>query len=287
MTNKRLGKGFAAIVENTVQSNPSLVMLPVTQIKPGRYQPRQHIDEQTLEELKQSIKDRGIIQPVVVRPISHGVYELVAGERRWRAAQGLGLQEVPAIVRALSDQEALEYSLIENLQRYNLNSIEEAAGFARLMDEFSYTHEQLAQRLGKDRTTVINTLRLLKLPKEIQAAIRETKITQSHAKALLGAANPEEQLALFRQVIAEGMSVRRLESLVAGGRTEAPVIPVPKKARPTAPLLKSLETELRRVLGTKVVLSSGKRGGRIVINYFSEEDLTRLLQLLGVGSGTA
>ena len=215
---RRLGRGFAEIVESAVQSNPSLLMIPSNQIKPGRFQPRESIDEQTLEDLKRSIKDRGIIQPVIVRPISHGVYELVAGERRWRAAQALGIQEVPAIVRALSDQEALEYSLIENLQRHNLNPIEEALGFTRLMNEFQYTQEQVAEKIGKDRSTIANTIRLLKLPIEVQSALRQGKITQGHARAILGVEQVERQLALLQETMEKALSVRQIETLVSNWR---------------------------------------------------------------------
>ncbi len=281
---RRLGKGFAEIVESAVQSTPSVLMIPTTQIKPGRYQPRQHMDEQALEELKNSIKDHGIIQPILVRPISHGVYELVAGERRWRAAQALGIQEIPAVVRSLPDQEALEYSLIENLQRHNLNSIEEAQGYERLMKEFAYSQDHVAQRVGKDRSTVANLLRLLKLPDQIQIALREGRLTQGHAKALLAIEQSERQLALFQQILDDALSVRRTEELA--GDVKRPAARV--ESRPDAakqPQFRAIEESLRKILGTKVSLASRRRGGRIVINYFSEEDLARLLQILGIGSG--
>ena len=281
---RRLGKGFAEIVESAVQSTPSVLMVPVTQIKPGRYQPRQHIDEQTLEELKNSIKDRGIIQPIIVRPISHGVYELVAGERRWRAAQALGIQEIPAVVRALPDQEALEYSLIENLQRHNLNCIEEAQGYERLMHEFKYSQEQVAQRVGKERSTVANLLRLLKLPEPIQTALRDGRLTQGHAKALLAVPEENRQLAVFQQILDGALSVRRTEELAGDAKAPIRQAEPPRRTTPASHFL-AIEESLRKALGTKVSVTARRRGGRIVINYFSEEDLGRLLQLLGIGPG--
>ena len=281
MSTRRLGKGFAEIVETSIESSPSFLMIPSNQIKPGRYQPRQQIDEQALEELKASIKDRGIIQPVIVRPISHGVYELVAGERRWRAAQSLGLREVPAVVKSLTDQEALEYSLIENLQRHNLNPIEEAMGYARLMSEFGYSQDQLGERLGKNRSTVANMLRLLKLPNEIQEALRAGKISQGHAKAILAVETIERQLALFQQTVLQELSVRQVEALASTWQ------PKPKRQRAaTDPETRSIEEELRAKLGTKVMVNARKNGGRIVIEYFSSEDLGRLLQLFGVVTST-
>ncbi len=278
---RRLGKGFAEIVEHSTQAGVSLLMIPVNQIKPGRYQPRQEIDEDALNELKVSIKDRGIIQPIIVRPISHGVYELVAGERRWRAAQDIGMQEVPAIVRALGDQETLEYSLIENLQRHNLNPIEEAMGYERLMNEFGYSQEQLSERLGKDRTTITNLLRLLKLPEEIRAAVRDGRISQGHAKVLLGVEPADRQQQLFQEVMRQALSVRQLEQLSGTWQPKA------RRDKTIDPNVKLLEDALRNRLGTKVMLSSRRRGGRIVIEYFSAEDLMRLLDVLGIQSTTA
>lgn len=274
---KRLGKGLAQIVETAVQASPSYVMLRADQIRPSRYQPRQAFDQSALEELKASIKQRGIIQPVIVRPIAHGIYELVAGERRWRATQLLGIQHIPSIIKALSDQEALEYSLIENLQREELNPLEEARALAKLTEEFGYTQERVAETIGKDRSSVANALRLLKLPPEIQHAIRDGKLTAGHAKALLGVELATKQLELLRQTVTEGLSVRQLEALVSRWQPKAR-----RRRKPLEPQLAAIEEQLRQLLGTKVNLSSRKRGGRIVIEYFSSEDLTRLLQALGL-----
>lgn len=277
---KRLGKGLAQIIESSVQTSPSFIMLRTDQIRPNRYQPRQKLDEATLEELKASIKHRGIIQPIIVRPIAHGIYELVAGERRWRAAQAIGIQDVPAIIKAISDQETLELSLIENLQRDELNPLEEARAFAKLIDEFGYTQEQLAEAIGRDRASIANTMRLLKLPEEIQNALSNGKISEGHAKALLSIEPSAKQLELFRQVVAQGFSVRQLEELIRRWQPKAR-----RRPRVLDPQLQTIENELRRLLGTKVRLMSRTRGGRIIIEYFSSEDLTRIMQALGLRSG--
>ena len=277
--NKRLGRGLADIIETAPQQTTNFVMLRMEQIRPGRFQPRTTINEASLEELKASIKKSGVIEPVIVRPIAHGTYELVAGERRFRASQALGAAEVPAIVKELSDKEALELSLVENVQRENLNPIEEATGYARLLDEFGYTQEDIASAVGKDRTTIANLLRLLALPEEIQQGVREGQATLGHAKALLGMADRVRQLELFTRIKREGLSVRQTEAL-AGAAAPAHR----RRAHRADPQLKGLEDELRRTLGTKVSLTARAKGGRIVIDYFSSEDLTRILELLGVES---
>ena len=280
MTTKRLGKGFAEILESTTPLSPNVVALRVDQIKPNRFQPREAFDQPELEELKASIKQHGVIQPVIVRPIAHGSYELVAGERRLRASQLLGIKEVPAIIKSVNDQEALELSLIENVQRTNLNPLEEAKGYTRLIDEFGYTQDQLAQTLGKDRSSIANSLRLLKLPEDIQQGLAKGKISVGHAKALLGLEIKAQQLDAFRKTVTQGWSVRQLEEYVVHARplTE-------RRHRSLSPELKAIEDELRRLLGTKVSLKIRTRGGRILIDYFSSEDLQRILHTLGIRPG--
>ena len=255
-------------------------MLSTDQIRIGRFQPRTTINEASLEELKASIKRQGVIEPVIVRPIAHGTYELVAGERRWRAAQALGIREIPALIKTLSDKEALECSLIENVQREDLNPVEEAKGYARLLEEFGYTQEAIADAMGKDRATIANTLRLLKLPDEILQGIREGKITTGHAKALLALEDRAKQAECYRQLVkGGGMSVRQLEALIESRTPEKR-----RRVRRTDTSMKPLEDELRRALGTKVSVLPRKKGGRLIVEYFSTEDLTRILQLLGVSS---
>lgn len=276
---KRLGKGLAQILEVSAQSSPNFVMLRTEQIKPCRYQPRETIKPEELEELKASIKRHGVIEPIIVRPIAHGTYELVAGERRWRAVQELGLPDVPAIIRALTDQETLEYSLVENLQRTGLNPLEEARAFNRLIAEFGHTQEQVAEAVGKERSSVANALRLLKLPDEIQAALSGDNISAGHAKALLGIESLPKQLELFRLVVAKRLSVRETETLAGAARPASR-----RRSRPADPQALALESELRQALGTKVIVKSRRKGGRIIIEYFSIEDLGRIVQLLGAAS---
>jgi len=276
---KRLGKGLAEIITATTPGAVSnFVSLRTDQIRESRLQPRTAISDAALEELKTSIQRQGIIEPVIVRPVAHGTYELVAGERRWRAARALGLAEIPAIIKTLSDQQALEYSLIENIQRENLNPWEEARGYARLVEEFGYTQETVAATVGKDRVTVANILRLLKLPEEIQQGVRDGHVSLGQAKALLSVEDRVRQLELYQQLRKEHLSVRQLEVLAG--------LASPSKRRRRAarldPQLKSLEDALRQTLGTKVSLSARKKGGRIVIDYFSTEDLSRILRALGV-----
>ena len=275
---KRLGRGLAEIIESSVQPGASLVMVTTDQVRPCRYQPREEIDEASLEELKTSIKRHGIIEPLIVRPIAHGIYELVAGERRWRAAQAIGMQQVPVIVRALNDQETVEYSLVENLQREDLNPIEEAKAFAKLINEFGHTQEQVAEAVGKDRTSVTNALRLLKLPEEIQTGLRAGKITAGHAKALLGAEAASKQLEFFQAILASGLSVRQTELLVSNQQLRPG-----RRKRANDPDAQALEQQLRQLLGTKVLLLPRRKGGRILIDYFSNEELRRIVRALGLG----
>jgi ParB family chromosome partitioning protein len=276
---KRLGRGLADLIDTGASTQANFVTIAVNQIRPGRLQPRSTIDPATLEELKASIKRSGLIEPVIVRPVAHGTYELIAGERRWRAAQEAGMTEVPAIVKQMSDQQALEISLVENVQRKDLNPLEESKGYARLLDDFGYTQEDIASAVGKDRATVANLLRLLDLPDEVQQRLQSGALSLGHAKVLLGVADRARQLELAEQVRREGLSVRALEALAASA---APARK--RRARRVDPQLKSTEDELRRVLGTKVSVAARKQGGRITIDYFSGEDLARILQLLGIPS---
>jgi ParB family chromosome partitioning protein len=279
-TTKRLGKGLADIITATAPGAASnFVSLRTDQIRESRLQPRTVMSEAALEELKASIQRQGIIEPVIVRPIAHGTYELVAGERRWRAARALGLAEIPVIIKALSDQQALEYSLVENIQRENLNPWEEAKGYARLVEEFGSTQEEVAATVGKDRVTVANILRLLKLPEDIQQGLRDGQVSLGQAKVLLGVEGRARQLELYQRVRKEHLSVRQLEVLAG--------ILSPSKRRRSArmdPQLKPLEDALRQTLGTKVSVTARKKGGRIVIEYFSAEDLSRILRVLGVAA---
>lgn len=288
---KRLGRGLASLITTGSGSaaaphgaapsgNGAFAVLPTHQIRPGRYQPRTTISPSGLEELKQSIKKQGVLEPVLVRPLAHGTYELVAGERRWRAAQALGIKEVPAIIRQLTDQQMLEYSLIENIQREDLNPLEEARGYARLLDEFGYTQEDIASAVGKDRATVANLLRLLKLPPEVQHALAEGRISAGHAKILASIENPARQVELLRLAVKGKLSVRELEvaAASAAGATR-------QAKRAADPQLSAIEQQLRQTLGTKVRVIAQRRGGRIVVEYYSAEDLTRIMQVMRLSTG--
>ncbi|PIQ84821.1 MAG: hypothetical protein COV75_00215 [Candidatus Omnitrophica bacterium CG11_big_fil_rev_8_21_14_0_20_63_9] len=279
MTMKRLGRGLADIIETPASKTSSFVMLKIEQIRVGKSQPRGTISPAALEELKASIKRSGIIEPVIVRPVAHGTYELVAGERRFRASQAIGIQEVPAIIKTLNDKEALEISLVENVQRENLNAMEEAKGYARLLDEFGYTQEDIASAVGKDRATIANLLRLLALPEEICQGLSDGVISFGHAKALLSISDRARQVEVYKQA-AGGLSVRQTEALAA---TLSPA--KRRRIRRTDPQLKQLEDQLRQALGTKVSLSARKKGGRITIEYFSQEDLQRILEVIGLDGG--
>ena len=274
---KRLGRGLAELIETPTPSEGVMVKVRTEQIRPGKFQPRTRMNEQALEEFKASIKQRGVIEPVILRAVGQDQYELVAGERRWKAAQLLGMQEIPALILSLTDREALEFSLIENIQREELNALEEARGYARLLDEFGYTQEDIASAVSKDRATIANMLRLLKLPEEIQHGLLEGKISSGHGKALLSVTVLTRQVELYRQAAAGRLTVRALEEL-AGSATST------KRRRTlrTDAQLQQVERALQQALGTKVRVLARKRGGRIVVEYFSTEDLTRLLAALGV-----
>lgn len=250
------------------------VMIPVHLITRSPHQPRKRFAETALEELAESMKAQGVLQPVVVRKIPTG-YELIAGERRWRAAQRAGLAEIPAVIKDASPTDATVLALIENLQREDLNPMEAAQAFRRLMTQFGLTQEEVARRVHKDRSSVANTLRLLQLPDELQQAVLDGRISHGHAKALLGL-DPDVQLVLGRRVIAEGLSVRRTEELVkTAGRA--------RRRRPVPVEVADLETRLSRAIGTRVWIRGTSRAGQIRIQYASSQELERLLEWLEAG----
>ncbi|MBI3009696.1 MAG: ParB/RepB/Spo0J family partition protein [Candidatus Omnitrophica bacterium] len=278
MTNKRLGRGLAELISTLPQEESNYVILRTDQIRANRMQPRAAISDESLEELKASIQKSGVIEPLIVRPIAHGTYELVAGERRFRASQAIGIKEVPVIIKTLDDKEALEISLIENVQRQNLNPIEEAVGYSRLIEEYHYSQEDVAKAVGKDRATISNLIRLLSLPEEIKGAVRSGAISMGHAKVLLSVGEGTARMALFRRIQEDKLSVRQLEENAAGL-----LAPAKRRQKPSLDAqLRTIEEALRKILGTKVSLRARRKGGRILIDYFSAEDLNRILPLLGV-----
>lgn len=280
-----LGRGLAALIPQRNAGIPGPVDIAVGRVRPNPYQPRRHFDEDDLRTLTASIEEHGVLQPILVTETIDG-YQLVAGERRLRAAIAAGLERIPAIVRQLDDRSRLEIALIENLQREDLDPIEAAVGFRRLIDEFGFTHEQIASRIGRARSTVANTLRLLDLAASVQAAVADRRLTEGHARAL-GGLSVEHQEHVLGTVIDQDLSVRQTEELVR--RLREPKVPASDPApahasRPTDPDLERVEEDLRRSLGTKVSLARSRKGGRIVIEYYSNEELGRLYERLTGGT---
>jgi len=271
-----LGKGLGALIpgaEAIGQERPSEVAL--SHLRANPFQPRQAMDPQELSGLIESIRRHGVLQPIVVRP-SVGGFEVVAGERRWRAAEAAGLSSIPAIIRSLTDQEALELALVENLQREDLNPIERARAYRRLTQEFGLTQEQIAERVGKSQPSVANALRLLHLPPQIQASIEAGRISEGHARALLSVDSDQAMLKLWERVERHGLSVRETEALARRSISRE----IRTRGLGKDPELRSLEQDLSRRYGTKVILDGTRRKGRMAFEYYSEEDLQRLLDLL-------
>ena len=275
-----LGKGLEALfVDNeTEEITPSTLKL--TEIEPNREQPRKDFDEKALSELADSIREHGVLQPLLVRPLKDGRYQLSAGERRWRASRMAGLTEVPVIVRDLDDQAAMELALIENLQRTDLNIMEEAAGYRELMERYGMTQEVVAKRVGKSRPAVANALRMLALPEATAKLVREGKLTAGHARALLGLPDPAEIDPLAERVLAEGLSVRETERLVADRKVSPEKKPQPAvKNWGEDSRLKQTVLYLSEYFGRKAQIKAKKDGtGRIVIDFYSKEDLEALLK---------
>jgi ParB family chromosome partitioning protein len=280
-----LGRGLSALIPQRAEGRTGPTEIPLASIRPNPQQPRRHFGEAEMASLVASIREHGVLQPILVTETLEG-YQLVTGERRVRAAAAAGLERIPAIVRDLDDQHRLELALVENLQREDLDPIEAAHGFRRLIDDFGFSHEQIAGRVGRARSTVANTIRLLELAPVVQAAIAEGRITEGHGRAL-GGLSVEHQEHVLGAVIDQGLSVRQTEELVRRLRE-------PKADRhvtdsePAAPSrdqdLERVEEDLRRALGTKVSLARSRRGGRIVIEYYSDEELGRLYERLTGGA---
>jgi len=275
MERRSLGRGLEALIPQTQPKEKfeKAVYLKIEQIKPNPYQPRQEFKEEEIKELSLSIQQKGLLQPIIVRKKGQD-YELIAGERRLRAAKLLNLQEIPAIIREVDEKEALELSLIENIQRQDLNPIEEAEAFRHLMEKFGLTQEQIAQLIGKSRVTVTNTLRLLKLPLSIQEEMRKGNISFAHGRLLLEIQDPQKQKILAQKIIDKSLSIKELENLISK-------IPLPKKRikKTTHPYLREIEEELQNILGTKVKIVEGRKRSSIQIEFYSSEDLKRILEI--------
>ena len=295
-----LGKGLGALIppggtEGAAAEIGGLDELPLAAISPNRYQPRGHFDEEALSQLADSIREVGVLQPVLVRPVGEGEYELIAGERRWRAARRVGLQTIPALVRETDDAAALEQALVENLHRDSLNPLEEAAAYQQLIEDFGLTHDEVAARVGRSRATVTNTLRLMQLPPAIQKFVQEGKLSNGHARALLGTPDRAFQEQLAKQIVADDLSVRATEDAVrehqgegngaaaggADGRTTE--ISGGRKLRP--PGLVELEELLGDHLETRVKISMGASRGKVVVEFSTLEDLERIYRRITDGAG--
>jgi len=278
MTKKRgLGKGLGALIP---VSKPGPTELPVDTISPNPLQPRQKMAPQELEELAASIREHGLIQPLIVSQVSDAEaqrYQLIAGERRLEAAKLAGLARVPVIIREATPQEMLELALVENIQRADLNPLEQATAYRHLMDDFGLTQEQAAQRVGKSRVAVANSVRLLRLPDEIKSSLAQGQITEGHARAILGLDEPDDQQKIWKAILKRGLNVRQTEETVRR------LVAEPKPKRPeqsSSPETKALEDRFREALGTKVQLFRSKRGGRLVIHFYSEEELQAFYDLV-------
>jgi len=280
VTRKALGRGLSALIPDSIDRGRSAsgdyFLCPIEKIKPYKKQPRQYFDDQKLNELVASIKEQGLVQPLVVRAGKNDTFILVVGERRWRAAQKAGLKDVPVVIRNVNEREAFELALVENLHRADLDPIEEALGYARLMDEHEYTQEHLATRIGRDRTTIANTIRLLKLPDRTQQAVRSGAMSPGHARALLALDKAPLIDRAARQVVDRGLSVRQTEAMVKALKR-----PPSADSTPSSPNVKNLQERLARTLKTRVrLVASDKNRGRIEINYASLDELDRLLEIL-------
>ncbi len=308
-----LGKGLSALIpsESTGETNSLLRVVPISHIRPNAFQPRSHFDEESMGALAASIREVGLLQPVLVRELEEeeDSYELIAGERRWRAARRAGLQTIPVLVQVADDVASLEQALVENLHRVDLNALEEAAAYQQLIDEFGLTHEQVATRMGKGRATVTNTLRLLQLPAGAQRALAERTISAGHARALLGTPDRALQEKMVEQIVEEGLTVRAVEVLVRqGGTAELRVVPdapemaesapeeggtsgttEPSRRRPAVrklpePGVLELEDLLSTYLNTRVKVDIQNRRGRLVVEFATLEDLERIYRAM-VGDG--
>ncbi len=289
-----LGKGLGALIPSDVtgERGSALLEVPISRIIPNSFQPRKHFDEESLASLTASVRELGVLQPVLVRPGPDDTFELIAGERRWRAAKRAGLQTVPALVRHVGDDASLEQALVENLHRQDLNPLEEAAAYQQLIEDFNLTHDELATRVGKSRAAVTNTLRLFQLPPTIQRLVAEGQLAEGHARALLGTPDRAFQEALARRAVSEGLSVRAVEEAVRARNQVGEASPANPANTPTAgrrlrpPGLLELEELLSRHLDTRVKVDMGAKKGRVTVEFASLEDLERIYRAMTEPSST-
>ena len=283
-----LGRGLGALIPELEEAeSEGRLEIPIAQIRPNPFQPRREFDPEKLAELAASIREHGVLQPILLRRVEGG-YQVVAGERRLRAAEQAGLTKIPAVIGDFSDATMMQVALVENLQRADLNPIEEAEAYRRLIEEFGLTQEEIAQKVGKSRSAIANTLRLLNLPAAIQEDLRAGRASEGHARAVLGLTDEAERLAAWKEVVGGGLSVRETEELVkarAGkerGDVSRETVKPPRAASGGLdPFLQEIEDRIRAALGTKVKIRPAGKGGRIEIEYYSQEELERILELIG------
>ncbi len=294
MTKTSLGTGLSSLIPNKLNKNKEIntplqkksfaisnsdevVKIPIENIAPNPNQPRYYFDEDNLKELSESIKEHGVIQPILVTKINGNKYELIAGERRLQASKLIGLEEVPVIVRLATNQQKLELAIVENIQRQNLNPVEEAKAYKKLGEEFNLTQEEIAKKTGKSRSAIANIIRLLDLPVEIQRGIIKGKITEGHARAILGLENPEKQRALYELILKNNLTVRAVENKVKEVTVHSHKRKVLKQADP---YIQDLEDSIQQKLGTRIKIKKHGVSGKITIDFFSEEEFSKIVKLL-------
>jgi ParB family transcriptional regulator, chromosome partitioning protein len=292
---KGLGRGLSALLSDSAEeklevdipvsgvNRPTggIAEIAIEEIEVNPFQPRTHFDQESLKELAESIRIHGIIQPITVRRLAHNQYQLISGERRFQASRLAGLKNIPAYIRSADDQQMLEMALIENIQRENLNAIEIALSYQRLISECNLKQDELGERVGKNRATVTNYLRLLKLPPDIQIAVRDNKLSMGHARAIINVENPDQQLYIFKKTVVDDLSVRKVEELVrelGGKKSDATVSTSPSAG--TNKEISQLQSQLSSHFGTRVVVKSDGKRGEIKIPFLSVEDLNRILDIL-------
>ena len=284
MNRKALGKGINALIPDFEKGVPEVEKslatdLLIDEISPNHLQPRNYFDDKKLNDLMTSIKEHGVLQPVVVQKVNSG-FELIVGERRWRASKKLGLTKIPAVIREVNDEQSLEIAIIENIHRQDLNPIEEAEAYARLSNEFALTQEMVAEKVGKSRAAVANILRLLKLSRNIKEDLISEKISMGHARALLGLEESKQMETLRNEIVKQDLTVRQTESRVNKLKKSVSDKPITQKVNKDI-FTKDLEKDLARRLGTKVNILPKKNGGKLIVTYYSEDDLERIQMLMG------
>lgn len=259
-----------------IDAKKHIVHIPLSKIEPNPAQPRKHFDEAELKNLSDSIKEHGVLQPILVREVGAGLYHIIAGERRYQASKMLGFTEIPAIIKEVSDQQNVEIALVENIQRHDLNAVEEAKAYQKLRDDFGLSQEEIAKKVGKNRTTIANTMRLLELPEEVKKGLVDGKISEGHARAILAETNREKQIAIFHEIVDKKLTVRQVENLaktttVASHTREISSLP---------PVLKNRVSEIEQKVGTRVHLTKNGQRGKVTLEFFSDEELESILHRL-------